>query len=143
MYLKASPYPYLSRKSAENGIKFVPMSASGSKEFVILAGISSPQNYNVYAQDGRNDRLEILFDGSNAELFSVKGEKRTSLAKEKCKVNYNSENSFSLKNSKIGERDYIYAELNGKPLFSVFCDNSPKGEYLGFMLEGLNLKINK
>ena len=143
--LTASPYVYMTDYVSvdKNGAEFnfVPMTANDINDFTFIIGADTFDNMDILSSEAINDRCEIVFNNTEASIYTVKEGAKKLITTVDASIKYNAENSFSYTIKKLNNSTQIILKLNGEILLSKVIDLPTSNVYFGCYTDKVDIKF--
>ena len=143
--LTASPFAYMTNSLSNgqdmSGVTFRPVTPNKNNTFTFIIGANRYDGLDKQGTDELNDRCEIVFNGSEASLYTVKSGAKKLIKTVDTNVSYNKKNTFTYSLKKINSTTLVLAELNGEVLFSETLELTTDGKYFGCYSDKINIEI--
>ena len=143
--LTANPYTYMTDYlgADKDGLSFtfVPMSANDKNDFTFIVGADNFGNMDTKSAEPLNDRCEIVFNGTEASIYTVKEGKKTLISTVDTSLMYNKENTFSYTIKKINGSTQLVLNVNGEIVFSKVMSLPTSGAYFGCYTDKVDIKL--
>ena len=143
--LTANPYTYMTDYVSADGkgieFKFVPMTANDKNDFTFIVGADNFNNMDTKSAEALNDRCEIVFNDTEASIYTIKGGSKKLVTTVDTALEYNKENTFSYKIQKLNNSTHLVLTLNGEVFLSKVIDLPTSNVYFGCTTDKVDIKL--
>ena len=88
-----------------------------------------------------NDRCEIVFNDTEASIYTIKGGSKKLVTTVDTALEYNKENTFSYKIQKLNNSTHLVLKLNGEVFLSKVVDLPTSNVYFGCYTDKVDIKL--